>query len=59
MLPSGIFGFWGKVWSLPDAELIVANGPDAYFFVRFLKIFGWLMLLPYFILSFVVCIPLA
>lgn len=58
-LPSGLFAFWKTVWSTPDAEVIVANGPDAYFFVRFLKVFGVFLLLPYFILTFVICIPLS
>ena len=35
------------------------NGPDAYFFVRFLKVFGLHMMLPYFLLTCIVCIPLA
>jgi hypothetical protein len=58
-LPSGVVSFWKTVFKTPDAEIIGANGPDAYFFVRFLKVFGLLMLLPYFLLSFAVCIPVS
>lgn len=57
-LPSGA-GFWKTVFALPDQEIIVANGPDAYFFLRFIKVFGIHMLLPYFVLTFAICIPLA
>lgn len=59
MLPSGLFPFWTSVFAVPDKEIIVANGPDAYFFVRFLKVFGLHMLVPYFLLTFVICIPLS
>jgi hypothetical protein len=58
-LPSGIFPFWKRVLSTPDEEIIVANGPDAYFFVRFIKVFGLYMLVPYLFLTFVICIPIS
>ncbi|WWD05285.1 hypothetical protein V865_003358 [Kwoniella europaea PYCC6329] len=58
VLPSGIFGYWKTILiSTPDTDLIVSNGPDAYFFIRFIKVFGLKMLLPYVLLTFVVCIP--
>jgi hypothetical protein len=58
-IPSGILPFWRTVFAAPDTEIIVANGVDAYLFVRFLKVFGLYMLVPYFILTFAVCIPLS
>jgi hypothetical protein len=58
-LPDGPLAFWKTVWSLPDKELIVANGPDAYFFVRYLKVFGLYMLAPYFFLTFAILIPVS
>ena len=58
-LPLGIISFWRPVLDTPDQDLIVANGLDAYLFVRFLKVFGVKLLIPYFLLTFVVCIPLA
>nr|XP_019045367.1 hypothetical protein I302_05756 [Kwoniella bestiolae CBS 10118]OCF24297.1 hypothetical protein I302_05756 [Kwoniella bestiolae CBS 10118] len=58
VLPSSIFGYWKTILiTTPDTDLIVSNGPDAYFFIRFIKIFGLKMLLPYFLLTFVICIP--
>lgn len=59
LLPDGPLSFWRTVFSLPDREIIVANGPDAYFFVRFLKVFGLYMLLPYFLLTFIILIPVS
>ncbi|KAK4689011.1 calcium permeable stress-gated cation channel, partial [Tremellales sp. Uapishka_1] len=58
-LPSGPIPFWRAVLATPDQEIIISNGPDAYFFVRFLKIFGIHMLIPYFLLTFIICIPLS
>ncbi|WWD18719.1 hypothetical protein CI109_103173 [Kwoniella shandongensis] len=58
-LPSGVVPFWRTIFSTPDRDIIVANGLDAYFFVRFLKVFGLQMLVPYVFLTFVVCIPLS
>lgn len=58
-LPDGPLSFWRTVFRLPDQEIIVANGPDAYFFVRYLKIFGLYMLLPYFLLTFIILIPVS
>jgi calcium permeable stress-gated cation channel len=58
-LPDNLVGFWKGVFGTPDQDVIVANGLDAYFFVRFLKVFGMQMLVPYFLLTFIICIPLA
>jgi hypothetical protein len=58
-LPDGPLAFWRTVFNLPDKEIIVANGPDAYFFVRYLKIFGLYMLGPYFLLTFAILIPVS
>lgn len=58
-LPSGIGAFWGTVFRTPDAEVIVANGVDAYLFTRFLKVFGIYMLIPYALLSCIILIPIA
>jgi len=58
-LPDGIFAFWKTVINTHDQDIIVANGLDAYFFVRFLKVFGIKLLLPYAFLSVVICIPVA
>ena len=58
-LPTGVFAWWKTVFSTPDLDIVVANGLDAYLFVRFLKVFGLQMMVPYVILSFAVCIPIA
>ena len=58
-LPDSPLSFWRTVFKLPDYELIVANGPDAYFFVRYLKIFGLYMLVPYVLLTCAVLIPVS
>jgi hypothetical protein len=58
-LPLGIVAFWKAVIGTPDQDIIVSNGLDAYFFVRFLKTFGVKLLIPYVFLTFAVCIPLA
>jgi len=58
-LPDGPLAFWKTVFSLPDKEIIVVNGPDAYFFVRYLKIFGLYMLGPYVLLTCAVLIPVS
>lgn len=59
LLPDGPLSFWRTVFRLPDQEILVANGPDAYFFVRYLKVFGLYMLAPYFFLTFVILIPVS
>ncbi|WVQ84358.1 hypothetical protein IAT38_006510 [Cryptococcus sp. DSM 104549] len=59
VLPSNIFGFWKTVFGTPDTDIIVSNGPDAYFYIRFMKVFGLQMLVPYVILTIAVCVPLA
>jgi hypothetical protein len=58
-LPLGIISFWKAVVGTPDTDVIVSNGLDAYLFVRFLKVFGIKLLIPYVFLTFAVCIPLA
>jgi len=58
-LPDGPLAFWKTVFGLPDKEIIVANGPDAYFFVRYLKIFGLYMMGPYVLLTCAVLIPVS
>ena len=58
-LPNGPLAFWRTVFKLPDHKLVVANGPDAYFFVRYLKIFGLYMLAPYVLLTCAVLIPVS
>ena len=58
-LPGGLVSFWRTVLKNPDQNIIVANGVDAYLFVRYLKVFGVYMLVPYFVLTFVACIPAA
>ncbi|ORY30595.1 hypothetical protein BCR39DRAFT_529076 [Naematelia encephala] len=58
-LPSGVVSHWRTVFMQPDADIIIANGLDAYFFVRFLKVFGLQMLLPYFLLSCIILIPVS
>lgn len=58
-LPDGIFAFWKRVLTTHDQDIIVANGLDAYFFLRFLKVFGIKLLLPYVFLTVVICIPVA
>jgi len=58
-LPGGPLAFWKTVFSLPDKEIIVANGPDAYFFVRYLKIFGLYMMAPYVFLTCAILIPVS
>jgi MFS superfamily sulfate permease-like transporter len=58
-LPDSPLSFWKTVFKLPDYEIIVANGPDAYFFVRYLKIFGLYMLAPYVLLTCVILIPVS
>jgi len=58
-LPTGMFAWWKTIFTMPDQEIIVANGVDAYFFVRFLKVFGLQMMVPYVFFTFAVCIPAA
>lgn len=58
-LPNGIIAFWKGVLQTPDQDIIVANGLDAYFFVRFCKVFGVRLLVPYVILGCAVCIPVS
>lgn len=58
-LPDGIFSFWRTVFATPDKEIIVANGPDAYLFVRYLKVFGIYMMLPYILLTIAICLPVS
>lgn len=58
-LPRNIIGYWRTVFSVPDQDVIVANGVDAYLFIRFLKVFGIQMLVPYVILTFAICVPIS
>lgn len=58
-LPSGLVAFWRTVFKTPDTEIIVANGVDAYLFARFLRVFGVEMLVPYFLLTFIILIPVS
>ena len=58
-LPSGVLPFWKTVFGLPEKEIIVANGLDAYLFVRYLKVFGVTMFIPYVILTIAVCVPIS
>lgn len=47
------------MFKTPDQDIIVSNGPDAYFYVRFLKVFGLQMLIPYVILTCAILIPVS
>lgn len=58
-LPANPISWWKRVFSLDDTEVLDLNGPDAYFFVRFLKIFGLYLLAPYLVLTFGACIPVS
>ncbi|ORX37159.1 hypothetical protein BD324DRAFT_579500 [Kockovaella imperatae] len=58
-LPGNPLSFWKTIWSLPDKEIMVANGLDAYLFVRYLKVFGLQMMGPYVILSIAICVPMS
>ncbi|AAW47229.1 conserved hypothetical protein [Cryptococcus deneoformans JEC21] len=58
-LPSGIIAFWKTLIQTPDQDIITSNGPDAYFYVRFLKVFGFQMLIPYEILTCAILIPVS
>lgn len=58
-LPDGIAAFWRTVLKTPDQDIIVSNGLDAYLFVRFLRVFGIKLLVPYFLLTFAICIPVS
>lgn len=59
-MPTGIFSFWKTVFkSLDDTEVLRLNGPDAYFFVRYLKVIGLHLMFPTFLITFAACIPAA
>ena len=58
-LPGGVLPFWKTVLGTPEKDIIVANGLDAYLFVRYLKVFGVQMLVPYVLLSIAICVPMS
>lgn len=58
-LSKGTFAYWKQVFSHPDKEILAVNGPDSYFFVRYCKVFGLEMMVPYVILTFAACVPAA
>ncbi|BEJ14084.1 hypothetical protein CspHIS471_0312580 [Cutaneotrichosporon sp. HIS471] len=39
-LPNNPLGWWKTIFQVRDEHIITVNGPDAYFAVRYLKIFG-------------------
>lgn len=39
-LPSNPFSWWKTIFQVRDEHIITINGPDAYFVVRYLKVFG-------------------
>lgn len=57
VLPTGLFGFFGTVIREPDIRAGELNGPDAYFFVRFIKFLA-IVLLPFWILTWAVIMPI-
>jgi hypothetical protein len=56
-LPTQPIQWWHKIFTLDDKEVLYLNGPDAYFFLRFIKVFGLYLLVPYVFLTLVVCVP--
>lgn len=58
-LPQGVFAYWLQIFSTPDREVLRINGPDAYFFVRYCKVFGMEMIAPYIFFTFAACVPAA
>ncbi|WVO14302.1 hypothetical protein L204_101934 [Cryptococcus depauperatus] len=58
-LPSGIISFWKTLFMTPDEDIIASNGPDAYFYIRYMKVFGLQMLVPYLILTCTILIPVS
>lgn len=43
-LPDGIFGWWKTIFKVNDEQILYINGADAYFAVRYLKVFGVFLL---------------
>lgn len=58
-LPSNPVSWWRRVFSLDDFEVLELNGPDAYFFVRYIKVFGIYLLAPLVVLAIGVLVPIA
>ncbi|KAI5449824.1 phosphate metabolism protein 7 [Naganishia albida] len=58
-LPRGIVPWWKTILTSPDKLIIEQNGLDAYFFLRFIKIFGLFLLVPYFLLTWIVLMPVS
>jgi len=46
-----------RVFLMDDSEVLFLNGPDAYFFLRYIKVFGLYCMVPYVVISLVVCVP--
>ncbi|EIN09034.1 DUF221-domain-containing protein [Punctularia strigosozonata HHB-11173 SS5] len=55
-LPPGFFAWFGAIARAPDILVFDMNGPDAYFFVRFIRLMC-LILLPVWILTWAVLMP--
>jgi hypothetical protein len=55
-LPTG-FALVKAIIQTPDDLIIEQNGLDAYLFVRFIKVFGIWMLVPYFLLTWIILMP--
>ena len=57
-LPSHVVGWFTFIWREPDISILHINGPDAYFFVRFmglmLKIF-----VPFWFITWAILMPVA
>ncbi|KAL1413095.1 phosphate metabolism protein 7 [Vanrija albida] len=56
-LPDNPVSWWRRVFSLDDFEVLELNGPDAYFFIRYIKVFGVYMLIPYTIIAIAALVP--
>lgn len=39
-LPNSPVGWWKTIFQVRDEHILTINGPDAYFAVRYLKVFG-------------------
>jgi hypothetical protein len=56
LLPRNIFAWSLKIWKADIEEVKDANGPDAYFFVRFLRMMA-IMFLPIWLITWAALIP--
>jgi hypothetical protein len=57
-LPAQVLGWFSFIWREPDISVLHINGPDAYFFIRFIRLMLRIFV-PFWFITWVILMPVS